>query len=317
MARAAGQDRSNWQTIGPWNIQGCTWGITKATEGLDFQDPTFPTNWANMATEMQDEANPLRHRGAYHFFHPQKDPELQADFFVSYVIAHGLGEQAILVIDDELSLATGVVAAAVPNSVNRRSHLLTADSTGLVNVRENQPASLLDVAHALTVGQATYKFLARVHEHRPHNPLWVYTNHSVGANLDEADIFPVWMAWPNLNPPDMAGMPWNDWIAWQWAWTGGWDNCDQDVYNGTAKQMDAWVSSFKAVQTDDYKTWSVIVPWSLAHEASVHRTTPEEMLETARRAGHLYGPAMAAYIEAGNWNARLPRHTELFTLVAC
>lgn len=49
--------------------------LCKATEGLDYVDPDFRKNWR--AIESQGKV-----RGAYHFFHVQDDPILQADAYI-------------------------------------------------------------------------------------------------------------------------------------------------------------------------------------------------------------------------------------------
>ena len=308
---AKGQDRSAWQSVGAWNVQGCTWGIAKATEALDFHDPNFPANWKLMGEQ-------LEHRGAYHFFHPQLDPALQADFFVACVEAQDLGEEAILVIDSELAFSpSGGLMAGDTTTLPRRSHLFTVSApSGEIAVRDPSNQSLLSISSALPVGDSSLKFLERVHEHRPHNPLWIYTNKNVGSMLDACDGFPFWVAWPSLTPPDMTGMPVSEWDAWQWAWTGGFDNCDQDVWRGTAAEMTEWVRTFKAISKDQYKRWTVHLPFSLNREAAAHHTTPEKMLETARHAGYEYGEPMEEYIEAGDWNRRLPRGVQLFAPAA-
>lgn len=52
--------------------------LIKATEGSDLRDPNFGSNW-NGARRQNFKI------GAYHYFHPDLDPETQANFFVNSV----------------------------------------------------------------------------------------------------------------------------------------------------------------------------------------------------------------------------------------
>ncbi|MCP4220534.1 MAG: hypothetical protein GY765_38255 [bacterium] len=57
---------------------GSTFGIVKATEGMDDKDPTFDSHWPALKA-----AGLVR--GAYHFYITHDDPEKQAAFFTSTV----------------------------------------------------------------------------------------------------------------------------------------------------------------------------------------------------------------------------------------
>ncbi|MCL1463241.1 GH25 family lysozyme [Argonema galeatum] len=62
----------DWQAVKKANI---SYAFAKATEGGDFVDQTFATNWLQMK-----QAGIIR--GAYHFFRPLKTGEQQADNFL-------------------------------------------------------------------------------------------------------------------------------------------------------------------------------------------------------------------------------------------
>jgi lysozyme len=62
-------------------------------------------------------------------------------------------------------------------------------------------------------------------------------------------------------------------------------------------------------QIHRWSTWGL---WSLNREAQEHHTTPGEMLSCAAAMGHHYERAMAAYIKAGDFNAKVPRGTFLY-----
>lgn len=57
---------------------GYRFAYVKATEGEDFEDPTFADHWRALAESGLD-------RGAYHFYVSHDDPEAQARFFLETV----------------------------------------------------------------------------------------------------------------------------------------------------------------------------------------------------------------------------------------
>ncbi len=65
----------DWQKV---KAAGYSFGIAKASEGMDFTDPMFTANWSNM------KAAGIA-RGAYHFYVTEDDPKKQAEFFISIV----------------------------------------------------------------------------------------------------------------------------------------------------------------------------------------------------------------------------------------
>lgn len=76
-----GIDVSHIQGAIDWNevaAAGKTFAFVKATQGVDWVDPMFATNWpAIQAARLQ--------RGAYHFFQPGDDPTAQAQNFLAVV----------------------------------------------------------------------------------------------------------------------------------------------------------------------------------------------------------------------------------------
>lgn len=78
----AGIDVSHYSGAVDWlqvMAGGNSFAFAKATEGVDYTDPAFATNWANMKT-----ANITR--GAYHFYVVDDDPGQQAQNFIQNVI---------------------------------------------------------------------------------------------------------------------------------------------------------------------------------------------------------------------------------------
>ena len=71
----------DWEAV---RAAGYAFAYVKATEGVDSADPAFAGHWDRLA------ASGL-HRGAYHFYVTEDDPEEQARFFLS-VVEHGPGD---------------------------------------------------------------------------------------------------------------------------------------------------------------------------------------------------------------------------------
>jgi GH25 family lysozyme M1 (1,4-beta-N-acetylmuramidase) len=233
VASAQGQDRSNWQEIGGWT--GLTFGVCKATEATSYVDPTFGSNWANMRSE-----GVLR--GAYHFFHPSLSPVEQAKFFVARVRDEGLQDGDILVSDTEITVGTDGKLRMSPHAARRSALFDIGESDVLVPLAtaEADDPTMDTAAFPGTVRS----FLDEVQALAPHNPVLVYTNLSVGSQLASCTGYGLWIAWPEDKPPPSVH-PWDRWLMWQWSWSGGFDNCDRDAYNGTAEEMHAWIAGYK------------------------------------------------------------------------
>ncbi len=73
-----GVDVSHWDGAIDWGAAhkgGIDFAIMKATEGTNYVDPTFKTNWSGAG---KNGVVP----GAYHFFRPADDGVMQADYFL-------------------------------------------------------------------------------------------------------------------------------------------------------------------------------------------------------------------------------------------
>jgi len=84
----SGVDVSKWDGTVTWGkvaAAGWSFAITKATEGVTYEDPSFVANWAGIKS-----AGLVR--GAYHFYRPQDNGTQQADFFLSKVGAFAEGD---------------------------------------------------------------------------------------------------------------------------------------------------------------------------------------------------------------------------------
>jgi lysozyme len=90
---ASYQGYPNWAAVA---ASGIAFAITKATEGVDYLNPTFAHNWAGMRAN-----NVIR--GAYHFGRPSLNGAVaEADHFADQVLAAGFeaGDLAVLDLED-------------------------------------------------------------------------------------------------------------------------------------------------------------------------------------------------------------------------
>jgi GH25 family lysozyme M1 (1,4-beta-N-acetylmuramidase) len=234
VASAQGQDRSNWQSVGSW--AGLSFGFCKATEALDYVDPTFTSNWANLRSEGV-------HRGAYHFFHPALSPAGQAQFFVARVRDEGLQDGDMLVSDTEITVGTDSKLRMSPHAARRSALYDTGDDSLLVPLATSEE-TVVPTMDAAAFEPAVRAFLDEVHTLAPHSPVLVYTNLSVGSQLGSCTGYPLWIAWPEDTAPESVH-PWEKWTFWQWSWSGGYDDCDRDAYNGDPAELTSWLDGYR------------------------------------------------------------------------
>jgi GH25 family lysozyme M1 (1,4-beta-N-acetylmuramidase) len=115
-------------------------------------------------------------------------------------------------------------------------------------------------------------FMARLVALRPNNPCGVYSYWSfiTSGNCAGLSGYPLWLAIYQTATPG-APAPWSAWKFWQ---SGGTSNHDNDVFNGSAADLSAWIGSFQPQMEDEVQsgqlntganTVSVIaVPWGSA-----------------------------------------------------
>ncbi|MEO9235846.1 MAG: GH25 family lysozyme [Polyangiaceae bacterium] len=202
---AQGIDVSHYDGTIDWNaVQGggIDFAIAKATEGTTFTDPQFAANWAGM-----QDAGVVR--GAYHFFHPELDPDTQAAFVVSTVgplapedlplildLETNGGESETVVVANALTFLTDVEAATGRTPIIYTSNRVIA-----------------------TVSGGSPKFA--------HYPLWD-AQYGVGCPTIPA--------------------PWTTWNIWQTndngtiAGVSGTGNVDVDTFNGTIDDLHIFIS---------------------------------------------------------------------------
>lgn len=84
-------------------------------------------------------------------------------------------------------------------------------------------------------------FCQRVRGVAPHNPVVVYTDKAVAPALGGCQHWPLWVADYGVpDPGDVA--PWGTWHLWQYQ---GAIAPDDDVFNGTAADLRAWIASYQ------------------------------------------------------------------------
>lgn len=97
-------DVSSWNHVTSWQTAqagGVALGISKATEGLTFVDPTFRDNWLGSAI--------CGARASYHFGHPVNDPIKEAGHYLSVA---SFGEHDYPMLDMETTDGLGFAHAA-------------------------------------------------------------------------------------------------------------------------------------------------------------------------------------------------------------
>jgi GH25 family lysozyme M1 (1,4-beta-N-acetylmuramidase) len=110
-----GIDISHWQGTINWTSvknSGKRFAFCKATEGTDYTDPTFATNYPAIR-------NAGMLRGAYHMGHPAVDAVAQADSFYDTVQPVSGDLPMVLDLEKTDSLAPADVRAWVVSFVNR------------------------------------------------------------------------------------------------------------------------------------------------------------------------------------------------------
>jgi len=200
-----GIDVSHYQAVIDWpTVQsaGVAFGFAKASEGESSSDLYFVDNWSGMKA-----AGILR--GAYHFFHPARDPQAQVNCFLQQLAkANG----------DSVVLAAGDLPAALDIEVT--------DGIAVPAVMAGAMAWLMAVEAAT--------------ERRP--IVYTYTNfwNNTLGNPSDLSGYPLWISYLNVTTPILPSA-WPNWIFWQFAQqplTGVPSvSVDLDVFNGTEPEL--------------------------------------------------------------------------------
>ena len=86
-------------------------------------------------------------------------------------------------------------------------------------------------------------FMAKLTSLRPDNPCGVYSfrDFITSGNCEGLGSYPLWLAIYQTATPGTPA-PWSSWTFWQ---SGEASNHDDDVFNGSAADLSAWISSFQ------------------------------------------------------------------------
>jgi GH25 family lysozyme M1 (1,4-beta-N-acetylmuramidase) len=127
-------------------------------------------------------------------------------------------------------------------------------------------------ASVTAVAACARDFMAKLTSLRPHNPCGVYSYWSfiTSGNCAGLSGYPLWLAIYQTATPG-APAPWSAWTFWQ---SGGTSTYDNDVFNGSAADLSAWIGSFQPnledeVQSGQLNTGAsavtvIAVPWGSA-----------------------------------------------------
>jgi GH25 family lysozyme M1 (1,4-beta-N-acetylmuramidase) len=127
-------------------------------------------------------------------------------------------------------------------------------------------------ASVTAVAACARDFMAKLTSLRPHNPCGVYSYWSfiTSGNCAGLSGYPLWLAIYQTATPG-APAPWSAWTFWQ---SGGTSTYDNDVFNGSAADLGAWIGSFRPnledeVQSGQLNTGAsavtvIAVPWGSA-----------------------------------------------------
>jgi lysozyme len=190
----------NWESV---KLKGYEFAFIKATEGNDFLDPDFATNWASA------KANTVI-RGPYHFFHPEISVNEQVEYFLKTIGTLDSGDLAPALDLESPDLWTGLSAE---NAVD------------LVIEWCSSVASRLNLTPYIYVSPSFATDILKNNTRLAAYPLWI-------AEYPEDPS--------NTEPP--ALVPWTTWTFWQHTGSGsvtgvGGSNVDLDLFNGSLSEL--------------------------------------------------------------------------------
>lgn len=220
MTNATGEDRSSFQGITGWG--GDSFGFAKATEGLNWSDPTFKSNWVNLRAQGKV-------RGAYHFFHPADNPTAQAEFFITTVKENGgITAGDVFIADAEIAVGEDGLEAYGSVYAADRTHC------GL----HGDPA-------AAAVGPAALEFLQAVSGLvGPQCRVMLYTDAFMASRqLAACSGYPLFLAY--YAAAVVVPAPWKTWTFWQNGARGP-GGGDFDYFNGDQAALRAWAHAAPA-----------------------------------------------------------------------
>jgi len=178
-------------------------------------------------------------------FQPPLDNETLSGFSFAFCKA----TEGLSIIDPHLSWNWQAIKSS--GKVRGAYHELTAADSAVeqasffvntVRAHGVEPGDLFAIAAADRPGISSVMVQACCEMVReligPHCPVLVHTDPPAARSLDTCTGFPLWIACEGTLPADVR--PWDAWRFWQcWGRPTG-----RDVYNGTTKDLDAWIRGY-------------------------------------------------------------------------
>jgi len=214
---------------------GIEFAYIKASQGNYFSDDRFATNWA------QTKANGVL-RGAYHFYDPNVDGTVQADYFLN------------------------ILGPITPGDLPPMIDVECPDGD------KNCLGGASGAASAATISKSLHDLIARVESKTGKKPV-IYT---FGAYFSSNNVpttglsdLPLYIAYPTtgdcFNVPD----PWTSAAFWQWSWTGTVaginSGVDRDRFMGTKAQLLAFINGFETPSQVNGNDAMSLVSWADGH----------------------------------------------------
>ena len=186
--------RIDWSAVSN-DSAGIRFAYIKATESNNFTDPQFSVNWPNcMSAGIQ--------RGAYHYFHPDVDATLQANYFLGALQAAG-GFQGVNDLPPAIDVEEPLDGVSVTDYLNGVQTWLNV------------------VQQSLSVPPVIYTNI----------DTWTNTV----SNSSQLSNYDLWLAQWGVTAPSPPG-GWTNWTFWQYTNTGnvgGISPVDRDRFSGT------------------------------------------------------------------------------------
>ncbi|SPB18967.1 Lysozyme M1 [Caballeronia novacaledonica] len=206
--------------------QSVAFVYTKATQGTDFADKTFPKRWRGLKSLPTDQRVP---RGAYHFLssNPAQSGASQADRFLEYVNLHGGFEEGDLrpALDLEWDKACKTCADRWQTNKRTPEQIISTTLDFVNRVKEKTGWTPLIYTNK--------SFLTDVHITKPadiqkltqNQKIWIFDLAAKDSQLEIAD--------PKKNLP---------YVLWQFSWGGKLTDgyaggLDVDSFKGTDAQF--------------------------------------------------------------------------------
>jgi lysozyme len=201
-----GMDVSKNQDVDWPNIDtnAIKFAIIKATDGIDYVDPSFQVNWsaAGQLSSMK--------RGAYHFFRPDDDVDAQANLI----------KRTVSLKPDDLPM------------------MLDVENT------DNRPLTPQDVPLLAKMLQSLTALFGRKPVVYTGNDSWANLGSPTSSGGVSFGDFPLWIAHYTTNPSPNYPAPWIQWLIWQYTEkgsvagvtkpsSGGPVSVDLDRFNGS------------------------------------------------------------------------------------